>query len=123
MVFRLFSSTTHASLSQYGTPEILRTPLLALCLQTKLLAPPNTPIADFLARVPDPPPFLITRNAVQALKSLEALDPWEESLDPGVDSRSGGCTSPAIAHHTNQCVLAWGSDASDDIDQKRDWKK
>ena len=78
MVFRLFSSTTHASLSQYGTPEILRTPLLALCLQTKLLAPPNTPIADFLARVPDPPPFLITRNAVQALKSLEALDPWEE---------------------------------------------
>ena len=78
MVFRMFSSTTHASLSQYGTPEILRTPLLALCLQTKLLAPPNTPIADFLARVPDPPPFLITRNAVQALKSLEALDPWEE---------------------------------------------
>ena len=78
MVFRLFSSTTHASLSQYGTPEILRTPLLALCLQTKLLAPPNTPIADFLAKVPDPPPFLITRNAVQALKSLEALDPWEE---------------------------------------------
>ena len=74
----MFSSTTHASLSQYGTPEILRTPLLALCLQTKLLAPPNTPIADFLARVPDPPPFLITRNAVQALKSLEALDPWEE---------------------------------------------
>ena len=77
-VFRLFSTTTHSSLSQYGTPEILRTPLLALCLQTKLLAPPNTPIADFLARVPDPPPFLITRNAVQALKSLEALDPWEE---------------------------------------------
>ena len=77
-VYRLYSSTRHSTMSQFTIPEILRTPLLSLCLQTKLLAPPNTPIADFLARVPDPPPFLITRNAVQALKSMEALDPWED---------------------------------------------
>eukprot|EP00092_Neocalanus_flemingeri_P000813 GFUD01000866.1.p1 GENE.GFUD01000866.1~~GFUD01000866.1.p1 ORF type:complete len:1316 (+),score=569.14 GFUD01000866.1:71-3949(+) len=77
-VYRLYSSTRHSAMSQFTIPEILRTPLLSLCLQTKLLAPPNTPIADFLARVPDPPPFLITRNAVQALKSMEALDPWED---------------------------------------------
>jgi len=77
-VYRLYSSTRHAAMPQFTIPEILRTPLLSLCLQTKLLAPPNTPIADFLARVPDPPPFLITRNAVQSLKAMEALDPWED---------------------------------------------
>ena len=77
-VYRLYTSTRHSTMSQFTIPEILRTPLLSLCLQTKLLAPPNTPIADFLARVPDPPPFLITRNAVQSLKSMEALDPWED---------------------------------------------
>ena len=77
-VYRLYSSSKHSTMSQYPIPEILRTPLLSLCLQTKLLAPPNTPIADFLARVPDPPPFLITRNAVQALKAMSALDQSEE---------------------------------------------
>ncbi len=63
----------HASKVQYihvykyfQTPEILRTPLMELCLQTKLLAqPPTTPIADFLARTPEPPSFMVTRNAVQ----------------------------------------------------------
>ena len=39
-----------------------------LCLHTKLLAPANTPIADFLARAIEPPQFLVTRNAVQLLK-------------------------------------------------------
>ena len=43
-----------------------------------MLAPPNTPIADFLAKVPEPPAFLVTKNAVQSLKTLEALDQWEE---------------------------------------------
>jgi len=77
-VYRLFSSIRYSHLSPYQTPEILRTPLLELCLQTKLLAPPNTPIADFLAKVPEPPAFLVTRSAVQWLKTLEALDQWEE---------------------------------------------
>jgi HrpA-like RNA helicase len=77
-VYRLFSAFRHAHLPAHPTPEILRTPLLELCLQTKLLAPPNTPIADFLARVPEPPAFLVTRNAVQSLKTMEALDFWEE---------------------------------------------
>ena len=83
-VYRLFSSSLAASMAQFTTPEILRTSLLALCLQTKLLAPPNTPIADFLAKVPDPPPFLITRNAVQNLKTMEALDSWEEITPLGL---------------------------------------
>ena len=83
-VYRLFSSTMQASMAQFTTPEILRTSLLSLCLQTKLLAAPNTPIADFLAKVPDPPPFLITRNAVQNLKTMEALDTWEEITPLGL---------------------------------------
>ena len=83
-VYRLFSTTLHSSMAQFTTPEILRTSLLSLCLQTKLLAAPNTPIADFLAKVPDPPPFLITRNAVQNLKTMEALDTWEEITPLGL---------------------------------------
>jgi hypothetical protein len=42
--------------------------LQELCLHTKLLAPANTPIADFLARAIEPPSFVVTRNAVQLLK-------------------------------------------------------
>lgn len=42
--------------------------LQELCLHTKLLAPINCPIVDFLMKAPDPPPALIVRNAVQILK-------------------------------------------------------
>lgn len=42
--------------------------LQELCLHTKLLAPVNCPIADFLMKAPEPPPALIVRNAVQMLK-------------------------------------------------------
>ena len=96
-MYRLFSSVVHNNMSEFTTPEILRTSLLSLCLQTKLLAPSNTPISDFLAKVPgkfinseilslhlttsfhiDPPSFLITRTAVQTLKTMGALDNWEE---------------------------------------------
>lgn len=42
--------------------------LQELCLHTKLLAPVNCPIADFLMKAPEPPPTLIVRNAVHMLK-------------------------------------------------------
>lgn len=51
-LYRLFSSVVHSNMAQFSTPEIMRTSLLSLCLQTKLLSPPNTPISDFLAKVP-----------------------------------------------------------------------
>ncbi|KAG8307677.1 3'-5' RNA helicase ythdc2 [Homalodisca vitripennis] len=54
-----------------------------LCLHTKLLAPPNSPIADFLARAIEPPSPLVTRNAVQLLKTMDALDAWEDLTDLG----------------------------------------
>lgn len=81
--FHLFSSARYKAMEEYQTPEILRTPLQELCLQTKLLAPPNTPIADYLTRAIQPPTFVVIRNAVQLLKQMDALDAWEDLTDLG----------------------------------------
>ena len=37
VVFRLYSRARHADFSQFQTPEVLRTPLMELCLHTKVL--------------------------------------------------------------------------------------
>jgi len=120
--YRLYSSTLHQAMAQFTTPEILRISLLSLCLQTKLLAPSNTPIADFLSRVPDPPSFLITRQAVQALKTMEALDAWEEVTPLGLhllDISLEPCLGKVLLHAvllkcldpvlTVTCMLAYRS--------------
>jgi len=39
--------------------------------------------ADFLNRTPQPPSFAVTRQAVQALKTMEALDAWEDVTELG----------------------------------------
>ncbi|XP_015520709.1 3'-5' RNA helicase YTHDC2 [Neodiprion pinetum] len=81
--FRLFSSVRFNSMQPYQTPEILRLPLQELCLYTKHLAPGNTPIAEFLDRALEPPSNAVTRNAVQLLKTIDALDPWEDLTELG----------------------------------------
>ncbi|XP_048505988.1 3'-5' RNA helicase YTHDC2-like isoform X2 [Athalia rosae] len=81
--YRLFSSVRFNSMEPYQTPEILRLPLQELCLYTKHLAPGNTPIAEFLDRALEPPSSAITRNAVQLLKTIDALDPWEDLTELG----------------------------------------
>lgn len=81
--FRLFSSVRYNSMQPYQTPEILRLPLQELCLYTKHLAPGNTPIAEFLERALEPPSSAVTRNAVQLLKTIDALDPWEDLTELG----------------------------------------
>lgn len=81
--YRLFSSIRYNSMQPYQTPEILRLPLQELCLYTKHLAPGNTPIAEFLERAIEPPSTVITRNAVQLLKTIDALDPWEDLTELG----------------------------------------
>lgn len=112
LCYHMFSKVRYRSLQQHQTPEILRMPLQELCLHTKLLAPPNTAIADFLAKAMEPPPFMVTRNAVQLLKvcpvislphfvyfcqsnslnalfhllfpkTIDALDPWEDLTELG----------------------------------------
>ncbi|XP_010120538.1 PREDICTED: probable ATP-dependent RNA helicase YTHDC2 [Chlamydotis macqueenii] len=81
--FRLFSRLRFQNMLEFQTPELLRTPLQELCLHTKLLAPINCPIVDFLMKAPDPPPALIVRNAVQMLKTIDAMDPWEDLTELG----------------------------------------
>ncbi|XP_057341325.1 3'-5' RNA helicase YTHDC2-like isoform X2 [Microplitis mediator] len=81
--YRLYSTIRYNSMQAYQTPEILRLPLQELCLFTKHLAPGNTPIAEFLERALEPPSNMITRNAVQLLKSIDALDAWEDLTELG----------------------------------------
>ncbi|XP_063820212.1 3'-5' RNA helicase YTHDC2 [Pseudophryne corroboree] len=81
--FRLFSRLRFENMLEFQTPELLRMPLHELCLHTKLLAPINCPIADFLMKAPEPPPALIVRNAVQMLKSIDAMDTWEDLTELG----------------------------------------
>ncbi|KAL1420950.1 hypothetical protein MTO96_004318 [Rhipicephalus appendiculatus] len=82
--FHLMSRQRFCSLAPFQQPELLRLPLQELCLQAKLLVPPNVPIADFLARAPDPPAFLVTRTAVTLLKTIDALDPSEQLTEMGL---------------------------------------
>ncbi|XP_044131856.1 3'-5' RNA helicase YTHDC2 [Bufo gargarizans] len=81
--FRLFSRLRFQNMLEFQTPELLRMPLHELCLHTKLLAPINSPIADFLMKAPEPPPALIVRNAVQMLKTIDAMDTWEDLTELG----------------------------------------
>ncbi|XP_067667138.1 3'-5' RNA helicase YTHDC2-like isoform X1 [Haliotis asinina] len=81
--YHMFSRIRYSSMQEYQQPEILRYPLQELCLNTKLLAPVNMSIADFLAKCPEPPSFLVTRNAVQLLKQMDALDTWEDLTELG----------------------------------------
>ncbi|NXT64557.1 YTDC2 helicase, partial [Chaetops frenatus] len=68
---------------EFQIPELLRMPLQELCLHTKLLAPINCPVVDFLMKAPDPPPALIVKNALQMLKTIDAMDPWEDLTELG----------------------------------------
>ncbi|XP_036365710.1 3'-5' RNA helicase YTHDC2-like isoform X2 [Octopus sinensis] len=81
--YHLFSRIRHDNLEQYQVPELLRLPLHELCLQTKMIAPSNTSIADFLSNAIQAPSFLIIRNALQLLKQIDALDPWEDLTELG----------------------------------------
>lgn len=47
--------------------------LQEICLYTKLLAPINCPIVDFLMKAPDPPPAVTVRNAVHMLKVRKGI--------------------------------------------------
>ncbi|KFP87900.1 putative ATP-dependent RNA helicase YTHDC2, partial [Acanthisitta chloris] len=81
--FRLFSRLRFQNMLEFQTPELLRMPLQELCLHTKLLAPIHCPVVDFLMKAPDPPPALIVKNALQMLKTIDAMDPWENLTELG----------------------------------------
>lgn len=43
----------------------------------------NTTIAEYLDRAIQPPSNIVTRNAVQLLKTIDALDSWEDLTELG----------------------------------------
>lgn len=81
--YHMCSRRRFRALPQNSIPEILRVPLQELCLHTKLLAPSNTPIAEFLARALEPPSFLAVRNSMSLLKTIGALTPTEDLTEIG----------------------------------------
>ncbi|KAF7688481.1 3'-5' RNA helicase YTHDC2 isoform X2 [Silurus meridionalis] len=81
--FHLFSRLRFNNMLEYQVPQLLRMPLQELCLHTKILAPITCPIAEFLAKAPEPPPLLTVKNAVQMLKTIDAMDPWEDLTELG----------------------------------------
>ncbi|XP_047426501.1 3'-5' RNA helicase YTHDC2 isoform X2 [Mugil cephalus] len=81
--FHLFSRLRFKNMLDFQVPQLLRMPLQELCLQTKLLAPSSCPVADFLSRAPQPPPAHAVRNAVQMLKTIDAMDQYENLTDLG----------------------------------------
>uniref|UniRef100_A0A8C6WK60 RNA helicase n=1 Tax=Neogobius melanostomus TaxID=47308 RepID=A0A8C6WK60_9GOBI len=81
--FHLFSRLRFNNMQEFQVPQLLRMPLQELCLQTKLLAPTFCPVAEFLSKAPQPPPAHAIRNAVQMLKTIDALDENEDLTDLG----------------------------------------
>lgn len=81
--FHLFSRLRFNNMLEHQIPQLLRMPLQELCLHTKLLAPVSCPIAEFLSRAPEPPHMHTVKHAVQMLKTIDAMDPWENLTELG----------------------------------------
>eukprot|EP00066_Takifugu_rubripes_P013439 XP_011602705.1 PREDICTED: probable ATP-dependent RNA helicase YTHDC2 [Takifugu rubripes] len=81
--FHLFSRLRFDNMLEFQVPQLLRMPLQELCLQTKLLAPASCQVAEFLAKAPQPPPAHAIKNALQILKSIDAMEQHEDLTDLG----------------------------------------
>ncbi|KAM3850277.1 3'-5' RNA helicase YTHDC2-like [Diretmus argenteus] len=81
--FHLFSRLWFDNMMEFQVPQLLRMPLQIICLQSKLVAPVTCPIAEFLSKAPEPPPIHAVRSAVQMLKTIDAMDPFEGLTDLG----------------------------------------
>lgn len=76
--FHLFSRLCFSNMQEFQVPQLLRMPLQEMCLQTKLLASTSCPVAEFLSKAPQPPSTHAIRNAVQILKTIDAMDQNED---------------------------------------------
>lgn len=78
IAFRLYSRARFANFQVQSTPEILKTPLLELCLHSKVLAPAESvSIEEFLSKTPEPPSPAVIKSAIKLLKTMQALDEQE----------------------------------------------
>jgi len=93
--FHMYSTKTESTvLADFTTPEILRTPLDALCLQIKILGLGD--IRKFLSMAIEPPPEDAIASALRSLHELDAVDSKDELTALGhhlaelpVDARLG----------------------------------
>uniref|UniRef100_A0A7N8XXR8 RNA helicase n=1 Tax=Mastacembelus armatus TaxID=205130 RepID=A0A7N8XXR8_9TELE len=81
--YHLFSRLRFSNMLDFQVPQLLRMPLQELCLQTKLLAPSSCPVTEFLSKAPQPPAAHAVRNAVHMLKTIDAMDQYEDLTDLG----------------------------------------
>ena len=82
-----------------------RVPLQELCLQTKLLAPRDVIIADFLAKAPEPPRTPLVKNAVDLLKVGHCLSLYLTRSVPPLQKRINSFT--VFAGFVLCIVLRW----------------
>lgn len=78
--YHMYTSTKHASFIPYTLPEILRTSLTKIVLDSKVYSN-NMLAVDFLRMLPSPPDEQAVVNAVDELKELQLLDD-KECLTP-----------------------------------------
>lgn len=74
--YRLYSLKKYNALPKYSVPEILRTSLTEICLNTKMLAR-DLSIEDYLMKALQPPPVENIRQSINLLKKIDALDDKE----------------------------------------------
>lgn len=79
--YHLYPRCVYDAFAEYQLPELLRTPLHALCLQIKSLQLGS--IGEFLSRALQPPEALAVQNAVEFLKMIGALDDKENLTNLG----------------------------------------
>ncbi|CAF3326176.1 unnamed protein product [Rotaria socialis] len=82
--YRLFPhSLFDEKINENINSEMARQPLLENIMQAKLFAWTNCSVAEFMLKLPFPPPFAIVRAGISQLKNLDLLDKWEDLVELG----------------------------------------
>lgn len=74
VVFRIYSSDRYNSMLETSIPELLRTSLTEICLQTKLMVADTMRIEEFLQKCIASPSIASIRQSIKLLQCLGALD-------------------------------------------------
>ena len=83
--FRLYTSTCYENeMTDFVVPEILRCSLHTLCLQCRSLLKNDVLIEEFFELLPTPPETGATKEAVNTLQLIGALEEDEQLSDLGV---------------------------------------
>lgn len=100
--YRMYSLKHYENLEKYTLPEMLRVPLIEICLNAKMLADQMS-IEEFLLKALQPPPKQSIRQSIDLLKKIDALDSNENITylgvhlaDLPVDAQLGKCIIYAI---------------------------